>query len=111
MSEILEKLFKRRGALPLRYQVREHPRAKHVRLKLSWLGTLEVVVPRGYDQRHIPKVIEQKRDWLSSMQRRLELELSDLPPELLIERPTHIHLRALRRCYRVSYRTDNSRKP
>jgi predicted metal-dependent hydrolase len=92
--------------LALSYRVREHPLAKHVRLKLSWHGALEIVVPRGYNRRRIPGVIAEKYHWLSSMQRRLESEMSTLPPDLTVDRPTRIHLRALRRSYRVSYYQD-----
>lgn len=91
---------------PVRYRVREHPRAKHVRLKLSWLGTLEVVVPRGYNRKKLPAIIEAKRDWLSLMQQRLRSEVSGLAPELFSEQPQRVVLRALDAVYRITYDTE-----
>src|SRR5689334_15309106 len=84
-------------------RVREHARATHVRLTLSWLGTLETVVPRGYTRRRIPAVIEGKREWLSVVGKRLRSEVSGLAPELFSQYPQRICLRALERTYRVSY--------
>lgn len=42
------------------YVVRESPRAKNVRLKLSARDGLIVVVPVGFDHRRIPGLLEKK---------------------------------------------------
>lgn len=51
------------GRLP-GYSVRESARARRVRLVMSAEGGLEVVVPRRFDQRKIPGLLESKRDWI-----------------------------------------------
>lgn len=52
------------------YTVRISPRARHVHLNLSWRGALEVVVPGGYNRRHIPTVITAKRACLERLNAR-----------------------------------------
>ncbi len=46
------------------YTVRVSPRARHVRLKVSADEGLEVVVPKGFDQRRIPEILTKRRGWL-----------------------------------------------
>jgi len=53
------------------YTIRESARAKHVSLKVSAVGKLEVIVPQGYDQRHIPDIVRRKQNWIERVTRRL----------------------------------------
>ena len=46
------------------YRVRESKRAKRVILKVSVASGLEVVVPSGYDQSRLPKILELKAEWI-----------------------------------------------
>lgn len=85
------------------YIVRVSARAKHVHLQLSWQGELEVVVPRGYNRRQIPKVIAAKRAWLERARARMHEELSALPSEFFQMRPARVRLRAVSRIYKVRY--------
>lgn len=88
---------------PAAYTVRVSSRAKHVHLKLSWQGELEVVVPRGYSRRHIPKIIAAKSAWLERARARMHQQLSALPCEFFEQRPARAHLQALSRIYQVHY--------
>lgn len=88
---------------PPAYAVRVSPRARHVHLKLSWQGELEVVVPRGYSRRHIPKVIAAKSAWLERARARMHEQLSALPCEFFEQRPARVRLQALSRTYKVHY--------
>lgn len=87
----------------IQYHVRESRRARHVHLKLTWQGSLEVVVPEGYDHRGIPTVIAEKRSWIKRSQQRIASELKELPSEHFETRPSTIRLRAIDRIYSVSY--------
>jgi predicted metal-dependent hydrolase len=89
---------------PAGYIVNEHPRVKHVHLKLSWQGDLEIVVPTGYDRRCLPAVIAAKHVWLERARARLLQQRQTLPSEYFEMRPRCLRLRALHRTYRVDYR-------
>ena len=46
------------------FTVRISSRARHVRLVMDHGGELIVVVPRRFDQRAIPAILEAKRPWI-----------------------------------------------
>jgi predicted metal-dependent hydrolase len=56
------------GAL-FQYSVRESPKAKNVRLRVSMQKGLEVIVPRGYETARIPDLLERKRHWIRTAER------------------------------------------
>ncbi len=87
----------------IQYRVRESPRAKHVHLKLNWHGGLEVVVPKGFDQRGISAVIAEKRLWIERTRQRITGRLKDLPAEHFESCPSSIRLRAIDKVYGVRY--------
>jgi predicted metal-dependent hydrolase len=47
------------------FTIRESSRAKRVILKISAQHGLEVVIPPGFSRRQIPKIIQQKSDWIA----------------------------------------------
>jgi predicted metal-dependent hydrolase len=48
------------------YRLRESPRARGVRLRVSMEHGLEVVVPRGFNLERVPRLLEQKRRWINA---------------------------------------------
>ena len=58
------------------YRVRESNRAKHVSIKISVEGDVEVVVPPRFDRAQLPSILEKRRDWILKTRARL---LSDRP--------------------------------
>ncbi|MBN1319264.1 MAG: M48 family metallopeptidase, partial [Thermoleophilia bacterium] len=83
-----------------------------VRLVMSADGGLEVVVPRRFDQRRIPKLLESKREWIEqasarikdrteARRRRLEAD----PPRL----PERIVLAGVGEEWQVEYRARTTR--
>jgi predicted metal-dependent hydrolase len=86
------------------YTIKENPRARHVYLKLSWHGELEIVVPRGYNRRRTPEVIAAKRIWLERVRARMRRQTQTLPAEYFEQLPTRVCLRALGSTYAVTYR-------
>lgn len=86
------------------YTVKRHPRARHVRLKLSVRGELEVVVPQRYDARKIPAIILEKRGWLDSALQHLERQRRELPQDHFDIRPATLKLRSIEEEYTVIYR-------
>jgi len=54
------------------YSVRVSPRARYLRFRVTVDKGLEVVVPRGYDQRRIPQVLVTNQHWVQTAMRRVE---------------------------------------
>lgn len=86
------------------YTLRESPRAKHVRLKITPQRGLEVVVPVGYDQERIPTLLERKRVWIRAALDRAEDMRKFFEPKPSWRLPTQIHLRAIGRVFQVEAR-------
>lgn len=86
------------------YTVRESPRATRVRLRMSHSGDLEVVVPRGFDTRQIPRLVESQRDWIERAARRIDRQRAALPPGHAALLPTVVDLAALAQNRTVEYR-------
>jgi len=102
-SKILNNRPIRSSVDDIQYHVRESSRARHVHLKLTWHGGLEVVVPEGYDRRRIPAVIGEKRSWINRSQQRIASQLKELPSEHFESLPNSIRLRAINKVYGVRY--------
>ncbi len=54
------------------YSIRVSPRARYLRFRVTVDKGLEVVVPRGYDQRRIPEVLSTNSHWVQTAMRRVE---------------------------------------
>jgi predicted metal-dependent hydrolase len=72
------------------YSVRVSDKARCVRLVLSERDGLVVVVPRGFDRRRIPAIVESKRGWVGRAQGRMDSRRQRLEagPRRLPERIT-----------------------
>ncbi|SOB58447.1 conserved protein of unknown function [Pseudodesulfovibrio profundus] len=82
--------------------VKPHPRAKRVLVKLVPGKGIEVVVPKRFDTRQVPAILEEKRRWLRETSRKMMergYDLSGTPPEL----PTNLDLKACGRDYAIGY--------
>lgn len=74
------------------YTIRESARAKHVRFRVSVADGLVVVIPKGFDRRRIPALLEGKRAWLTRSLNEVEqLRVSQPSPDL---HPLTVSLRA-----------------
>ncbi len=61
--------------------MRVSPRARRVRLVMKADGALEVVVPRRFDKRAVPGIVESKRNWVERTRSKLEARREELPAE------------------------------
>ncbi|MBM3330791.1 M48 family metallopeptidase [candidate division WOR-3 bacterium] len=86
------------------YRVRIHPRARHVRIVVSQRHGLVVTVPRRFDQRRIPEILEQKRDWIERTLRRLPIKPEPYRP------PERIALAAIGEEWDVEYKMGNPKR-
>ena len=89
--------------LPLdpEYIIRESPRAKYVRFKVSVSDGLIVVIPKGFDRRRVPKLLEQKREWIARSLNEIETRRAALPPT--DHRPEAVELPAIGRTWGLEW--------
>lgn len=89
-------------ALPS-YKVRESPKAKHVSLRMSVQGGLEVIIPQGFDQSRIPEILKNKQTWIEKTIGRLEEQRQQLALEVSHDLPEQLQLRAIGQIWQVQY--------
>jgi hypothetical protein len=90
--------------MPLTYTVRESLKAKHVSLKISTSGSLEVIVPHGFDQNRIPAILEKKHQWIDRVTQKVEAQQAALGLEASDGLPEQIVLRAIAEEWQVQLR-------
>ena len=88
------------------YTVRESTRARHVNLKISPDGELEVVIPRGFSRKRIPGILQKKQAWIKRVSKRFteRREHQAAQPAL----PTAISLLAVGETWAVEYHSTAS---
>ncbi|WP_287128505.1 M48 family metallopeptidase [Candidatus Cyanaurora vandensis] len=72
---------------PVPYRVRISNRARHVNLRLTVQEGLVVVIPRGFDLKHIPSILQKRKQWILAGLGRLAVQtpLGSCPlPEQLV---------------------------
>lgn len=62
------------------YRIRESARAKHVSIRVSHLGEVEVVVPKGFDRRKLPEILEKRKDWIAKTTQHIVAERQSIAP-------------------------------
>ncbi len=85
------------------YTIRESLKAKHVSLKMSITGDLEVIVPKGFDQKRIPEILQSKQRWIDRVVERMATQQSLAGVDVSTERPQQIGLQAIAEIWQVDY--------
>ncbi|HEY9735803.1 MAG TPA: SprT family zinc-dependent metalloprotease [Trichocoleus sp.] len=85
------------------YQIRESARARHVSIKISLHGAIEVVVPTGFDRQRVPEIVNRRRDWILKTVQRLQRQQMVLEPEHFEEKPDALELRSRQESWQVLY--------
>ncbi|NJM96126.1 MAG: M48 family metallopeptidase [Phormidesmis sp. RL_2_1] len=75
------------------YRVRMSHRAKHVSIKISLAGEVEVVVPPGFDHAQLPAILEKRRSWIVKTRSRLLNDAAATPQDWQIKKPDTIIFR------------------
>jgi predicted metal-dependent hydrolase len=88
------------------YTVRESSRARHVNLKISMDGELEVVIPRGFNRRQIPGILQKKQAWIKRAAKRVAERRQHQTAQPAL--PAEILLRAIGETWAVEYRPTAS---
>lgn len=84
-----------------KYTIRESARAKHVRFSVTVSDGLVVVIPKGFDQAHIPQLLKAKQRWLMRALSNIEKYKASMPPS--DQRPLKINLPAVGQDWRVDW--------
>jgi predicted metal-dependent hydrolase len=85
------------------YTIRESRRAKHVSLKISPVGKLEVVIPPGFDQTRIPDIVKRKQNWINRITQRIETQQSLEALESSNGLPHRMTLQAIAEEWQIGY--------
>ncbi|BAS54450.1 MULTISPECIES: M48 family metallopeptidase [Leptolyngbya] len=86
-----------------KYRVRESIKAKHVSLKMTVQGGLEVIIPRGFDQSRIPEILHTKQSWIERTIGRLEAQRQQLSIDPCPPLPEQMILRAIDQTWEIDY--------
>ena len=92
------------------YRIQTSPRGRNVCLKLSLRDGLTVVVPRGFDLRRIPAILERKRRWIETHLQRFVGISEAISPVPLVTLPEAIALPALGESWRIEYLPTKTRR-
>jgi len=90
------------------YTVRISPRARRVQLRVLPQGSVEAVVPRGFDPRALDSFVARHSRWISKRLASID-EQRRRRPHLFETPPSRIDLPALERAWSVDYRWDAGR--
>jgi predicted metal-dependent hydrolase len=91
------------------FTVRQSPKAKHLRLRVTPEEGLSVVVPRGFDEKKIPGILRRKKDWIAEKLEQAAERRRYLEPRPIVHLPETLPLRALGRDLKIVYRDDESK--
>lgn len=87
---------------PVPYIIRVSARARYLRFRVTVDKGLEVVVPRGYDQRRIPALLNHNQHWVQTALRRVDEVRRRQQAEPTETIPTSIALPSVGRVWQVS---------
>jgi len=87
------------------YTIRESSKAKHVSLRLSVAGKLEVVVPTGFDSSQIPAIVQKKQSWIERTRQRIQAQQAAAGLQMVEALPEQISLQAIAETWQVEYCT------
>ncbi|MCC6532035.1 MAG: M48 family metallopeptidase [Burkholderiales bacterium] len=92
------------------YTVRVSPRARYVRLYVSPHKGLEIVVPRGFNCKHLPAVLSQKSAWIERALERVRPQRERLLAPMPWRLPEHIHFPAVDAAWEVRARWTGAKR-
>lgn len=85
---------------PPAYSIKENVRSRHVKIKASVKHGLELIVPKRFNQRDIPHILEKNRGWIEKQLMKLQ-EKKAIPQNEIL--PSTIELPALQQAWQVQY--------
>jgi predicted metal-dependent hydrolase len=94
-------------AWPPAYTIKKHARARHVKLKATAQSGLELVVPKRFNPKEIPLILEHNKIWILKHLAKIQ-EQTLFQANLAL--PTEINLLAFNQCWKVDYIATQSFK-
>ena len=92
------------------YTLRISPRARVVRLCVSPHRGLEIVVPRGFDRKHLAEVLSEKSAWIERALERVRPQREELLAAAVWELPQRIEFRAVDLQWEVRARSTAAKR-
>jgi len=92
------------------YTVRVSPRARVVRLCVSPQRGLEIVVPRGFNRKHLPEVLDEKSAWIRRALERVRPHREELLAATSWQLPQRIDFHAIEVSWEVRARATAARR-
>lgn len=96
--------------MSLTYTVRESHKAKHVSLKISMSGKLEVIIPPGFDRNRIPAIVQKKQRWIERVKQRVQAQQALTNWGRGDKLPEQITLAAIAEEWQIQYRSAKQPK-
>lgn len=78
------------------YTLRYSPRARHIRLKITSHAGLEIIVPKRFNEKEIPSILEKHQEWITRT-----LSSLPLPEEKTL--PSVLNLTAISQQWMIHY--------
>lgn len=85
------------------YKIKVSTRARYLRLKLSFQEGLVVIVPKGFDIKRVPGILEKKKRWIQKVTARHQKALEALSSQSQPRLPEQIELLAIKEKWMVDY--------
>jgi predicted metal-dependent hydrolase len=85
---------------PPAYVIKKHQRARHVKLKASVHHGLEIIVPKRFNPKHIPDILETNKSWIEKQLAQIHAVIAQCDPQAL---PHEISLTAMNQRWKVQY--------
>lgn len=89
------------------YTVSESNRAKHVRFEVRPKSGLRIIVPSGFNQAQLPKLLSRKYDWIQKALEKAGAQRKFFEPSPSLGPPEHIYLRAVDEQWYVKYKDSS----
>lgn len=86
-----------------RITLRRSPRAKRIRLRIDPSGLIEVVVPKGFNLRELPSLLDRHDEWVVQTLERLGRDITLYRAEA----PGRIELPAIGEVWQITYLGDD----
>lgn len=87
------------------YTIKESPKAKSLRLKVTADEGLSVVIPKGFDQSRIPDILESKKTWLEAALKKAEENRKFFRPKPDDFLPEELRLQSIGQTWKIRYTT------
>lgn len=94
-------------AWPPNLTVKKHPRARHVKLKASIRHGLELVVPKNFNQKEIPSILEENKAWIQKQLLHIQSQVKT--SENSEGLPVEIAFSAVQETWRIEYIQSSGR--